>query len=452
MNTLTIPETKHSSRRSSSRGVALLSFAFGMTLFMGAVGMAVDLAYLYTARVEAQRSADAAALAAANDFANSGYTSGLLDASQVEAVAAADAAAVGNKNLILGQSPDLSADEFATTCPTPAGEDGCFNLTVPNDPRITVIAQRTAAHGNPLPLFFMKIFGIDTANVSASATAEAYNPSTNQGPPINLQDMKPWLVANCDPSHVVPVGDSRANPNCPATGGDDSYFIYPPGSSQQYQIVFPGQTPTGVVGESFVLKPGSPSSAPAPSQFYPLYLPQTNEAICPAGAASTTSSDGSGSASLYEQNIECWTPQVFTCGQNTVSLASGNMVGPTGTGVSVLIHENNGTGQDIMDITDIPFQIIAGEDNPYYPAGQVITSSDSIVVVPLYDGSQLSSGSSGTTTVDIQGFLQVFIQGVGGQQDTVTSYVMNAGGCGNQTASTLSSWSNPVDVRLIHNS
>jgi hypothetical protein len=422
-----------------------------MMLLMGIAGLAVDLGCLYVARVEAQSSADAAALAAASDFANSGYTSGLLSAGQVEGVAASDAAAVGNANFVLGQSPQINPNNFADTCPPPPGFDGCFDLSTPNDPRITVIAQRTAAHGNPVQTYFMNMFGIRSADVSVSATAEAYNPSTNGGPPINMQDLKPWLTPNCDPQHVVPAGDVRGNPNCPVTGGYDSYFIYPPNSVNEGQIVFPGQAPSGVVGEQFVLKPGSPSLAPVPSQFYPIYLPQTKQSVCPAGASTNTSSDGSGSSSLYEQNIECWTPQTYTCGQQSLSVASGNMVGPTGTGVDVLIHEVNGTGQDSIDLSTVPFEILAGANNPYYSQGETITASDSVVVVPLYDGSNLCPGGSCANTVDVQGFLQVFISAEGNPQGTVTSDVMNAGGCGNQQASTINAWANPVIVRLIHN-
>jgi Flp pilus assembly protein TadG len=445
-------DARQPTRRASSRGVALVSLAFASMLFMGTAGLAVDLAYLYAARAEAQRSADAAALAAANDFANSGYTSGLLTAAQVETLAANDAAAIANDNPVLGVSPNVSGTDFAASCPTPSGDDGCFDVSTTDDPRVTVTVQRTAAHGNALPLFFMKMFGIQTADVSATATAEAYNPSSGGGPPINMQDLKPWLTPNCDPNHVVPTTDSRANPNCPASGGDYSYIIYPPSSPDAGQVVFPGQEPDGVVGEGFTLKPGSPSLAPAPSQFYPIYLPQTNATVCPAGASTSTSSNGGGSASLYEQNIECWTPETYTCGQQSIQIASGNMVGPTSTGVDVLIHQgSNNTGQDIMDIASLPFQITAGANNPYYPQGQVITSSDSIVVVPLYDGSNLCPGGSCSSTVDIQGFLQVFIEGEYPPSGTVSSYVMNAGGCGNnQETTSVDSWANPVVVRLIH--
>lgn len=430
--------------------------AFGMMMMLGVAGMAIDLGYLYCARSEAQQTADAAALAAAHDFADSGYTSGLISKSQVEAMAASDAARVGNQNDIVGQSPEINPDGFASTCPTPSGADGCFDMSTPNDPRVTVVVQRTKERGDPMKLFFMNVFGIRTADITATATAEAYNPSQGGGPPVDIQSLKPWLVPNCDqdPSHVVPVGDPRGNPNCPVSGGLMSYYVYPQGSTSSSQIVYPGQTPNGVVGEEISLKPGSPSEAPAPSQFYPLYFPYSKQDVCPVCATSNTSSNGSGSASLYETNVECTTPAEMTCGQNTIQLASGNMVGPTSTGVDCLIHEADGYGQDTLNLSQTPFQILAGSANPYFPEGDSITTSDSVVSVPLYDGSNLCPGGSCQTGVDIQGFLQLFVIQEGPPSGTVTAYILNVGGCGNwqpdKAIPSSASPSNPVVVRLIH--
>lgn len=441
-------------RRTSRRGMALFTVAFGMVGLVSVIGLSVDLVYLYAARSEAQRAADAAAVAGAQVFANSGYTSGLLSNIQVEPIAAADAAGIGNANKVGGQSPNINPNNFSAACPTPTGSDGCFDLSNSSDPQITVVVQRTVAHGNPLPLFFMKLIGVATADVSATATAEAYNPSVGGGPPINLQSIKPWLVPNCDPGHSVPVGDSRGNPNCPVSGGLSEYYVYPPGTPQESQILNPGPLPSGVVGEQIALKPGSPSQAPAPSQFYPLYLAQNNGTRCPACAGSITSSNGGGSASLYQQNIECWIPSIYTCGTQNVALASGNMVGPTSAGVDCLIHETSGSGQDTINLTTTPFQMIAGTANPYVTPGTVITSSDSVVAVPLYDGANLCPGGScpASTNVQIEGFLQVFLVQEGPPQGTVTSAVLNVAGCGNgKVSSGLSSTNSfPIAVRLIH--
>lgn len=437
------------------RGVTLLIAAFGLVFLLSAVGMAVDLAYLYCGRAEAQHAADAAALAAAHDFASSGYTSGVITMSQVETLAATDAAQVGNSNLVGGQSPQINPDGFSSTCPPPPGSDGCFDMTKGNDPLVTVVVQRTKERGNPMNLFFMKIFGLDSADVSASSTAEAYNPSQGNSPPVDVQSIKPWLVPNCDPSHTYPVGDPRGNPNCVVSGGLASYYVYPQDSDKPSELVNPGLTPTGVAGLQIVLKPGSPSMAAAPSQFYPLYLPHSDQSRCPVCASASTSSDGPGSASLYEDNIECLTPWQYTCGPTPIQLTSGNMVGPTSAGVDCLIHEVDGAGQDTLDLSTTPFHVLTGTLNPYFPAGSPVTTSDSMVTVPLYDGSVLCSGGSCGRTVTVEGFLQLFVIQEGPPQGSVTAYVLNVAGCGNwQTSNSIPATANPADpivVRLIHN-
>ncbi len=61
--------------RFDERGSALVILAGTMIALLGMSGLAIDLAALYATRAEAQRAADAAALAAAQTFMSSGCTS-----------------------------------------------------------------------------------------------------------------------------------------------------------------------------------------------------------------------------------------------------------------------------------------------------------------------------------------------------------------------------------------
>ena len=110
-----------------------------------------------------------------------------------------------------------------------------------------------------------------------------------------------------------------------------------------------------------------------------------------------------------------------------------------------------------------PYQYIAGANNPFFPQGTVISSSDSVVTLPLYDGHQLCPGGStcggSSSTVTIIGFLQVFIKDVTGGGD-VQAYVLNVSGCGSGSGSGGEPPVNagggggggsPIPVRLIHN-
>jgi hypothetical protein len=433
----------------SDRGNTLFIMAGIMVVLLAVAALAIDLVTFYAARVEAQRAADAAALAGAQAFMSSNCTTlatGCVAGGPQEATAKALAEAAGNANSIYGANADI--------------QDSDISFSYPNsyEPQITVAAARDANHLGPLPTIFGKVLGIQTVNVSATATAEAFNPS-GTGDSIGANCLKPWLFPNCDPDHTGGTG-TAFNANC--LGGQDAFVT---GSASNESIVHPGLAPTGVIGETFVVKPGDPSAAPAPSQFYPVVLPPNpnSPSLCPA-AASTF--NGTGGAALYEQNICCCNEYEFVCGQSvTVSFETGNMQGPTEHGVECLINENQntGTGQDTLNSAS-PISITGGSNNLVgaWQGQSGLTQSPSIQTVPLYAGYNLCPGSScpGTSNVTIVGFLQVFITSVdtpGPSQGSVHVTVLNVAGCGGGTGSSSSSSTTPVSttgsfipIRLIH--
>src|ERR1700722_4352262 len=63
--------------RTRESGMILYLVAAGVGLLIGFLGLAVDLVSYYTVRSEAQRAADAAALAGASVFVTSGCTGGV---------------------------------------------------------------------------------------------------------------------------------------------------------------------------------------------------------------------------------------------------------------------------------------------------------------------------------------------------------------------------------------
>ncbi len=449
-----MPRDKHPGQaHREERGVSLVIVAFGLVALLGFAALAIDLAFLYVGRSEAQRAADAAALAGAKEFRDSGFSTGVVTQAQVQPLATQAAEAVGSQNFVGGQ-PVVILDSDVT-----------FDFLIPNDPRITVTVARDANHpGGPLPTFFAKAFGVFSANISAKATAEAYNPGTT-GPPVAVQCLKPWLLPNCDPNHSTPA--AAINSNCTGTGGPFAKFV----DTQNCQntaipgVCNPGAAPTGAIGELMVLKPGSPSSASGPSKYYPVNLPITSAGqTCPA-CAGGSSGGGAPSGDVYFNNIACCNLTGVACGLQPIQAIVGNKVGPTAQGVDCLIHEgNNGSGQDILK-TDtsgypvVPTQITGGLNNPYPgQAGQTISSSDSIVNIPLYDGSILCPGMGGScgTFVNVVGYLQVFIKDETSPQGTVEAYIMNVSVCGSGGSVPGSppppiTSTSPVPIRLIRN-
>ena len=476
-------EQASSGEKSRERGVSLFLIVLGLTFLLGIAGLGIDLATLYVARNEAQRAADAAALAGAQQF-QSYVAEGLMTATAAETLATEQAVATGNQNLIIGQSPSLSTTNFnpaassSNSCPPPSGvSGGCYNFSTTNDPRVTVRVYKN------MPTYFMRIFGITSVPVEVSATAEAYVPEGDNGPPSTVTCLKPWLLPNCDTDHGAAPGSTNANPNCPCgsgqpcasytdssgvshpSGGYAEYFVNP---SEPYQVLNPGLTPTGAVGEELTIKPGDPNSnaVPAPSKFWPIFLPSNGSFTCPSCASSDMASGGTNSASLYRENIECCSQTQITCGLNTVTPITGDKTGPTGQGVDCLIHEGNGGGgQDTISLDTgslaVPFIMYAGANNPYYPVGTQLTSSDSEVTLPLYDGQVLCPGNScpSTVSVNVTGFLQLFIDREGSPQHSVYAYVLNVSSCNGATNSSGTGTGTPVPavegtpitIRLIHN-
>ncbi len=445
-----MPRDKHPGQaHREERGMTLVMVAFALVALLGFAALAIDLAFLYVGRSEAQRAADAAALAGAKEFADSGFASGVISQAAVKPLATQAAEAVGAQNFVGGQ-PAVILDSDVT-----------FDFSIPNDPRITVTVARDANHpGGPLPTFFAKVFGVLSANVSAKATAEAYSPGAT-GPPVGTTCLKPWMLPNCDPTNSQPP-----NTSCP--GSNAAKFVDPNDpiclNTSIPGICHPGPVSQGgVIGALLSIKPGDPTLANAPSKYYPVFLPPgppgTPPPLCPS-CASGGGGSGIPSGSLYRQNIECCnqdTSITSTCGSKTVTPITGNMVGPTAQGVDCLIHESGGTGQDIMDPNTLQITGGLNNPNPLWVNQPNIKLSDSIVTIPLYEGQILCPGLGGcSATVTVVGFLQLFLKEETSPQGTVNAYIMNVSGCGSGGSGPGSppppiTSTSRVPIRLIRN-
>jgi hypothetical protein len=145
---------------------------------------------------------------------------------------------------------------------------------------------------------------------------------------------------------------------------------------------------------------------------------------------------------------------VYACGiigggaQADLTFNPGKPNGDTATATQCLIHQ--AAGQDVLDSTVFPFRIQAGLGNPVI-TNALITSSNSIVTVPIYDDVSAGKLTVDQPAVTIVGFLQVFINGVDMTSSNVNVTVLNVAGCSNTaTASTPTvSGTSPVPIRLI---
>ena len=401
-------------------GSVLLIVAFAMVVLLAVSAFAIDLANFYLARNQAQRAADSAALAGAYAFLQSGcLTGGCTSGGPQETLGRQYAEASGGQNYIAGTPANIQNGDITFSYPTPT------------EPQITVVARRTVS------TFFAKAFGVQTANVDAAATAEAYAPGGvgGGGQGFYASCIKPFLVPDCDPNHVT----SPNNPNCPGMG----YFFDPNNGGN---VMNPGlYSQGGIQGMPWQLH-----TMAGPSQWYLV------------GFGDAPPSSGS---ALRDHIAEC-TPGYFSC-TTTLVTANGKNVGPIDQGVNALINalgDGMNQGQDTIDTSLVMsgvFPITGGSNNPnpLLPGATILdyTGSSSVVTIPVYSGVPLPPGG---TTVGIDGYLQVFIKDAihTGTDDIVDMVILNAitcsgatggGGGGGGSSGGGSGGGSAVPIRLI---
>ena len=94
--------------------------------------------------------------------------------------------------------------------------------------------------------------------------------------------------------------------------------------------------------------------------------------------------------------------------------------------------------------------MLAGSGNPTGLHGTPVSTSSSVVSLPIYDSTQ-SLNATGQTQVTFVGFLQIFINAVD-QYGNMKVTVLNVAGCGNGSGGLPGQpqlGNSPVPVRLI---
>lgn len=408
-------------------GVTMVLVAAAMVAIIGMAVLSIDVVTLYLAKEEAQRSADAAALAAARLLSVSGITGDPANStSNWGAVCGASGAAtlvaqaVAAQNIVGNQAaPTVAVTYSAGSDGTVgAGTSDCTSLSASAfgvNPMVTVKVTQAG-----LPNFFSRFWSRSGNSVSATATAEAFNPSemfssggnqTSGGTitPVQPRCVKPWVVPNLDPMN--PAGCTGTG----CTGFVDRFT----GVIQHQGISLNGSGTNGAIGETFWLVPDCEHSNPGYCRLLNsgAVQPQANyndgtqpgppnllSAPGQVGNPVTAIPSCSG-GDAYEDAIEgCDSPTNYQCGvanANTVDLTKHNPgVNSITNAVQCLIHQTDATtltrstGQDYLKTTGAfgapsayPFQILAGTSNPLGAglAGTPITSSNSIVSLPIYD-------------------------------------------------------------------
>jgi hypothetical protein len=440
--------------RNGERGVTMILVVLAMLSMLGMIALAIDVITLYSARSETQRAADSAALVAAKMLVDAGVTGDPANAAlqtTAQTIATTAAKDVARQSVIAGRP--IQAADVTVTFPNSGAP------SFPINPQVSVTVQNTN-----LPTFFSRIWSRAPMTVRATASAEGFNPSNATSvtggatAPVIARCVKPFIIPNCDPQH--------GGAGCGATGA--TFFDPATGA-----ITNPGAAPGGIIGEQFHMVsncgagPGCslqpPTVGPGPGgptlYYYPAQMSTTGNS-CPSSCGGGTD---------FEENIECCNPIPLSCGttatapvvdqltvSDTVYPEGGS--GPAQNGVECLIHQRPGSGQDNLNATPLtyPLQIEVGNNHPLagtvLSANDLVTTSDSLVTVPVYDG--VATPTSGSL-VSIIGFLQVFINGAfpgggGVKAGEFQVTVVNVIGCGTAATAAPVSSTSAIPVRLIH--
>ncbi len=481
--------------REDERGVTMILVAVAMVAIIAMAALSIDVVTLYLAREEAQRSADGAALAAAKIISVSGLTGDPTNSGNnwvkvcgpdngTDGLATRIAKAVASQDAVGGLAATTVNVTYSggTGGTMGAGSADCTTLSGSAfgvNPLVTVQLTRSN-----LPSFFSRIWGNTGNQISATATAEAFNPSNsgtvgNQATgtiiPVQPRCVKPWVIANRNPLATFPC-EETGQPAC------DPLVNLATGQIQHPGVSLGGTTTsTGIIGETFWLTPDcritNPSTCTLRSNTAqanwvgigaPFIKGPPNLLYVPGQVGTTPIAVPSscGGDAYQDAIVGCDQPTNYSCGVPPASASfpnavdvSINPVTETVAGVQCLTHQTNpndlssSSGQDTLNPfaapAAYPFEIVAGSGNANGVSGTPVSTSSSIVSLPIYDNTT-TLNAAGQTQVTFVGFLQVFINAVDAYGN-INVTILNVAGCGNGSSpvGTQQVGNSPVPVRLI---
>ena len=138
------------------RAAVAVQVAVMMPVIVGFAALTIDVGLIFNAKTDLQLAADAAALAGTALLPQVGLA-------RTEAIRIAELSK-RNSNAAILVAGDADAGNWDTATNTYTAGALPFNA-------LRVTARRAQANGNPVSLFFSKIWGIDESNVTATAIA-----------------------------------------------------------------------------------------------------------------------------------------------------------------------------------------------------------------------------------------------------------------------------------------
>jgi Flp pilus assembly protein TadG len=352
-------------------GYTLVIIAAVIVVFLGFTALSVDMGVLYSARASAQRAADSAALAGAFVFITRSDLSETTTPKQSDVIIE-NAIKTAATNKVLGATVTITAADVTVNTA---------------DRRVTVQVNQNQ------PTLFARVLGENSANIRATAVAEAARNATAN------KCTKPWFL----PNTILSTNSLCGSGSWPTTNGactstPKELLIDPADPLHVTQfakdwMAAQDALPSSSNPRRFTIKPsnGGSSTGPiAPGEYYAVRL-----------GDSTGGSD-------YKTNIETCTAETITCGVS-YGTEPGAKIGPTKQGACGLICYNGSENcSGCQKDTYVSPGLYQRPDLTY------TTTSRSLVISPIIDVCQYCPDSfpTGTSTLQVIGFALVFIEDV----------------------------------------
>jgi Flp pilus assembly protein TadG len=370
-------------------GFSLVFVAVGFMGFLAVSMLAIDVGMLMTARNQAQNSADAGALAGATALFYNDY-----DDRTATGPAVTNALAAALANNVMGAQ--VSVTPADVTFPlSPAGIDN----------RVKVNVFREASRGNPVSTLIAQYFGMKTADINATATAEA-SPANAMTCVLPFTIPDRWIEKQTAPFDPEDPFNLYASKNVPMANPD---VYIGPGDPATYS----GYNAERDKGMLVRLKADNGSKI-APSFYYPYAIP-----------ASTGASD-------YREAIGGCNTTVMKFG-DLYDSEPGMMTGPTKQGMADLI------ALDPTARWDEGLKRVISTKRP----------SPRVRAIPLFDPAYYQDGKLNGRNASLKfvNYLGFFIEEMDGNE--VVGRITPIGGFNDGSGSPAPAGAFPMYIRLV---
>ena len=409
----------------NERGATIALVAVSLTAMLGMGALAIDMGMLMKARSDAQRAADAAALAGASAYQGAKPLDA-VDSALVRATRLVGSNYVGGTFIdTLGAATTVNGTRSVTQM------NEAVVVVIPDSEKVRVIVRRAA-----VGTFFGRVLGF--ANVPISAKAAAIAATAGAG-----KCVKPFAIPDLwnDQNDDVDMAANRLEDlgNGQGQGGErwqydvgDQYVAYgsttgtPTGLGSSWRNCLtcyyksdkgsPKSLYWDDYGRPIVLKKSNPQQTISPSFFQPWRPPGS------AGGADYRENIANCNPVEVKLNVEYSTdPMADTTSYDS---ENGNMIGPTKQGMDDLIAKDpQACWAEAPDPNHVGYlrgkvmKLSANGKNcnVEYPGWE---SSPRVALVPLFDPAQAGTGK---TKLKFNNLAMIFIEDQKGRHDPVVA-------------------------------